>query len=87
MTPLKIFNKKLQNPSYKYKGVLEVLDIIKNDKNPLTGFTFSTKDKNFKGGISNRFQIKGNSTMIEKINDLDMKYPEVKKFLSKILNA
>jgi hypothetical protein len=66
---------------------LEILDVLKNEANPMDGLQLSTKDNNFKGGISSLFIIKGNSEMIERVQQLDSKYPEVRIFLTKIMNA
>lgn len=81
------FLRKMSNLSLRYKGVLELLDDLKNEANPSDGLQLSTKDSSFKGGISNQFTIKGNQEMIEKIQNLDKKYPEVKKFLTNLMNA
>jgi predicted ATP-dependent endonuclease of OLD family len=81
------FLKKVSNISYRHSGILQILDDLKNDKNPNIGYELSTKDKNFKGGISNLFTIKGNQELIEKIQILDLKYPNVKQFLTELMNA
>ncbi|MCK9482368.1 MAG: AAA family ATPase [Bacteroidia bacterium] len=83
----KTFLKKVSNQSLRFNGILEILDVLKNEANPNDGLQLSTKDNSFKGGISNLFVIKGNQEMIEKIQILDTKYPEVKTFLTKIMNA
>lgn len=83
----KKFLKKTSNQSLRFNGILEILDTLKNEANPDFGLQLSTKDNSFKGGISNLFVIKGNQDMIEKIQTLDVKYPEVKKFLTKLMNA
>lgn len=83
----KTFLKKIDNPSLRFNGVLEILDVLKNEANPVNGIQLSTKDNSFKGGVSNLFMIKGNQEMIEKIQTLDVKYPEVKTFLTKLMNA
>ncbi len=83
----KTFLKKVSNPSLRFNGVLEILNVLKNEANPDDGLQLSTKDNSFKGGISNLFVIKGNQEMIEKIQILDTKYPEVKTFLTKLMNA
>ncbi|NMC98791.1 MAG: ATP-binding protein [Bacteroidales bacterium] len=81
------FLKKISNQSLRFNGVLEILDTLKNEANPNNGLQLSTKDSSFKGGLSKLFIIKGNQDMIEKIQKLDIKYPEVKKFLTRIMNA
>lgn len=83
----KTFLKKVSNQSLRFNGILEILDVLKNEANPDDGLQLSTKDNSFKGGISNLFVIRGNQEMIEKIQELDIKYPEVKKFLTKLMNA
>ncbi|MEY5049866.1 MAG: hypothetical protein RLZZ175_3225 [Bacteroidota bacterium] len=83
----KNFLKKVENQSLRFNGVLEILDVLKNEANPMDGLQLSTKDNNFKGGISSLFIIKGNSEMIERVQQLDSKYPEVRIFLTKIMNA
>lgn len=82
-----IFLRKMSNQSLRFNGILEILDVLKNEANPDNGLQLSTKDSSFKGGISNLFIIKGNQDMIEKIQSLDIKYPEVKKFLYRLMNA
>lgn len=81
------FLKKVSNLSLRFNGILEILDNLKNETNPDIGLQLSTKDTSFKGGISNLFIIKGNQEMIKKIQALDIKYPEVKKFLTNLMNA
>lgn len=81
------FLKKVSNMSLRFNGILEILDNLKNEANPDFGLQLSTKDNSFKGGISNLFIIKGNQEMIQEIQKLDEKYPEVKKFLNKLMNA
>jgi predicted ATP-dependent endonuclease of OLD family len=83
----KTFLKKMSNQSLRFNGILEILDVLKNEANPDNGLQLSTKDSSFKGGISNLFVIKGNQDMIEKIQRFDTKYPEVKKFLNNLMNA
>lgn len=83
----KVFLRKMTNPSIKYNGVLDVIDDIKNENNPDLGYTLSTKDMSFKGGMANKFTVEGNTNMIDKILELDNKYPEVKKFLNNLLTA
>jgi predicted ATP-dependent endonuclease of OLD family len=83
----KTFLKKVSNQSLRFNGILEILDVLKNEANPDDGLQLTTKDNSFKGGISNLFVIKGNQEMIEKIQSLDIKYPEVKIFLTALMNA
>jgi len=82
-----IFLKKMANLSLRYNGVLDILENLKNEANPTEGLLLSTKDNSFKGGVSNSFNIKGNQDMIEKIQSLDVKYPNVKSFLTELMNA
>lgn len=81
------FNKKLKNPSFRHKGILDIIDDLKNERNPELGFILSTNDKSFKGGLANLFSINGDQEMIDKIKIYDTKYPEVKKFLTELMNA
>ena len=83
----KTFLKKVSNQSLRFNGILEILDVLKNEANPNDGLQLTTKDNSFKGGVSNLFVIKGNQEMIEKIQALDIKYPEVKIFLTSLMNA
>lgn len=78
------FLQKIDNLSLRYKGVLEIIDNLKNEKNAELGITFSTKDSSFKGGLAGRFEVRGNSEMIDKLSELDKKYPEVKIFLKEL---
>ena len=83
----KDFFSKIANTSLRFNGVLEILDNLKNEVNPDKGLEISIKDLSIKGGISNLFSIKGNTEMIKKIQELDSKYPEVKNFLTELMNA
>ena len=71
----------------RFNGVLDILDNLKNEVNPDKGLELSIKDQSIKGGISNLFNIKGNTEMIKKIQELDSSYPEVKNFLTELMNA
>ena len=79
------FNSQINNISLRYNGVLEIIENLKNQRNPNLGLTFSTKDSGFKGGLSNDFNLKGNPQLIAEIKELDLKYPEVKIFLSELI--
>jgi hypothetical protein len=78
------FMKRINNPSLRYNGILEMIDTLKNERNPEIGLSFSTKESGFKGGLANNFNLKGNSFEIEKVLSLDLQYPEVKKFLTEL---
>jgi predicted ATP-dependent endonuclease of OLD family len=79
------FQKQVGNISVRYNGVLEIIENLKNQRNPHLGLNFSTKDSGFKGGISNQFNLKGNPKFIQEVKELDKKYPEVKIFLVNLL--
>ena len=83
----KDFRTKIKNTSLRFNGVLDILDNLKNEVNPDKGLELSIKDQSIKGGISNLFNIKGNTEMIKKIQELDSSYPEVKNFLTELMNA
>jgi predicted ATP-dependent endonuclease of OLD family len=83
----KTFLQKVSNQSLRFNGILEILDVLKNEANPDDGLQLTTKDNSFKGGISNLFVIKGNHEMIERIQTLDIKYPEVRTFLTHLMNV
>lgn len=80
------FFRNVKNPSLRYNGVLEIIDKLKNERNPENGMIFSTKESGFKGGIVNNFNLIGNNVEIQKILTLDSEYPEVKKFLIELTN-
>jgi predicted ATP-dependent endonuclease of OLD family len=80
------FFKKVNNPSLRYNGVLEIIDNLKNERNPENGMIFSTKESGFKGGLANSFNLKGNNIEIQKVLSLDSKYPKVKEFLIELTN-
>lgn len=82
----KSFYENVNNPSLRYNGVLEIIDKLKNERNPENGMIFSTKESGFKGGLANNFNLKGNNIEIKKVLDLDLRYPNVKKFLTKLTN-
>jgi predicted ATP-dependent endonuclease of OLD family len=80
------FMKKIENPSMRYLGILDILESLKNERNPIDGISFSTKEQGFKGGLSNNFNLKGDSASIESVKLYDKKYPEVKKFLVSLVS-
>lgn len=80
------FKKQIGNISIRYNGVLDIIDRLKNLRNDKEGLTFSTKESGFKGALANLFSLKGDNVLIKKIYELDVKYPEVKKFLIKLTN-
>ncbi|MBK6785213.1 MAG: hypothetical protein IPG79_16785 [Saprospiraceae bacterium] len=75
------FNKleqKIQAPSFKEKGILYNVDLMKNDANLQEGTRIDFTGEQAKNGIAGLFKIKGTKKMSEMILIADTKYPEVK---------
>ncbi|MEB3800655.1 AAA family ATPase [Flavobacterium columnare] len=77
---------KLKSNSYKNKGILYNIEILKNDNNLDEGHTISFDSINMKRSLADSFKIEGNKKLIKQIQEYDLKYPEFKKQLKIILN-
>jgi predicted ATP-dependent endonuclease of OLD family len=78
--------RKIKAKAFKEKGVLYNLDLIKNDKNPEEGNKIDFSSEQAKKGLSGLYNLKGDKKISESINELDLKYPEVKKYLERIMD-
>jgi len=77
---------KLKSNSYKNKGVLYVVEILKNDSNLEDGHTINFDTPTMKKSLAESFNIEGNRTLIKLIKEYDLKYPKFKENLMQILN-
>lgn len=83
---------KIEQPAHKNKGVLYLIENLKNDKNPNYGQTISFTSSSgpsdqIKTGIAGSFNIKGNPELVELLNEEKNKYNEVEKFIKGIVNS
>lgn len=77
-------NNRLKANSHKNKGILYNFDSIKNDRNPDNGHQIDFNSEQVKKGIAVSYELQGNKKLSRKIQEYDIKYPEVKKYLIKI---
>lgn len=77
---------KLRSNSYKNKGILYNIEILKNDNNLDDGHTINFDTPNMKKSLAESFNIEGNRKLIRLIQECDLKYPKFKENLIKILN-
>ncbi len=83
--------KKIIQPAFKSKGILSLFDHEKNAANPENGHlwplnTSSNSSNQIKTGISLSFKLEGSRSLIRKVQELDKKYPEVRKFMVQLNN-
>ena len=83
-------DKKIKTPAFKDRGILDLIEANKNEKNPNNGqkinFTSSNSER-IKKGLSNLFIIQGDKKIIDIIKQEDKKYPQVKEFLEAISDS
>jgi len=77
---------KIKANAFKEKGVLYNLDLIKNSSNPEDGNKIDFSSEQAKKGLSGLYNLKGDKKISEKINEMDIKYPEVRKYLERIMD-
>lgn len=77
-------NNRLKANSHKNKGILYNFDSIKNDRNPDNGHQIDFNSEQVKKGIAISYELQGNKKLSRKIQEYDIKYPEVKKYLIEI---
>lgn len=77
-------NNRLKANSHKNKGILYNFDSIKNDKNPDDGHQIDFNTEQVKKGIAISYELQGNKKLSRKIQEYDLKYPDVKKYLIEI---
>ena len=78
---------KIKARSFKDKGILYNLELLKNERNLENGNIFNLSSENAKNGISGLYNLKGNKTISDQVISLDKKYPFVKSFIEKIMDA
>lgn len=78
---------KLQARSFKENGVLYNIDLLKNEKNPESGYTIGFSTEGVKAGLSGLFSLKGNKQISDAMVTMDTKYPAVRTFLNRIMNS
>lgn len=79
--------KKIKAPAFKDKGILYNIDHVKNEKNPSNGHQIDFSSEQVKQGLSGLFNLKGNKNLSSQVISLDIKYPEVKKYLVRIMDV
>lgn len=85
-------SKKINKQAFKYKGILDLVENAKNEKNPDDGqiinFTTSSQaSEGIKKGLSALLKIQGDKKLIEIIQSENLKYPKVKEFLELITDS
>lgn len=75
---------KIKAPTFKDKGILYNIELLKNENNLNEGLKVDFSGEQAKNGMVNLFNIRGNKKLSEMIIKADYDYPEVKKFLEKI---
>lgn len=83
---IKDLTKKITANAFKEKGILYNIDLLKNDKNPENGNRIDFSSEQAKNGMANLFNIKGDKKISELMVELNTKYPEVRKYLERIMN-
>lgn len=83
--------KKIHTASFAAKGILDLCEYEKNSVNPERGAEISfvssgNQTNKVKEGLAGMFNIRGNQSLINQLNDCDMKYPKVKEFLIQLSN-
>jgi predicted ATP-dependent endonuclease of OLD family len=77
------FDKKYNKASFKFQGIVKILDDLKNEFNPDTGHKISMGE-DIKNGIAGLFNIAANNKTIKRIEELDKKYPKVREFIKSL---
>jgi predicted ATP-dependent endonuclease of OLD family len=86
---LKVFKfykleQKVKATTFKEKGILYNVDLLKNENNPEEGVRIDFSSEHAKNGMVGLFNIKGTKKMSELIIEANIKYPEVRKHIEKI---
>lgn len=82
----KSLEKKLKANSFRNNGILNCIDLLKNELNPDHGQNISFISVNIKKPIAEKLNIQGNKQLIKTIENCHSKYPEVKEIISKIFS-
>ncbi len=77
---------KISKPAFKAQGILQIIEVEKNNSNPDTGqrISFSGSDRSsekMKSNIANKFRIRANKKLIKEIAKLDTNFPLVQETL------
>lgn len=80
----KQISEKICKPAFINRGILELLENEKNEKNPDEGQKISLISENVKNSMAKLLNIEGNSKIIKIIEECDLKYPNVKLFLKEL---
>jgi len=78
---------KIKAKSFKDKGILYNIELLKNEKNLENGSILNLCSENAKNGMSGLYTLKGNKAISDQVILLDVKYPFVKSFIEKIMDA
>lgn len=76
---------KIKSNSFKNKGILYVLEMMKNEANLENGHLISIGTPSMKKSIAERFNIEGNKKMVKLLIDCSTKYDQLKINLESIL--
>ena len=76
---------KIKSNSFKNKGILYVLEMMKNEANLENGHLISIGTPSMKKSIAERFNIEGNKKMVKLLVDCSTRYNHLKINLEKIL--
>lgn len=85
--PEKEFFRKHKNKAIRHDGILKIINDLKNEKNENRGLELYCEGQDFKKSLCKSFNVEGDYMIIEKIKTLDEKYPKVKEFIQKLVNA
>ncbi|MDX4057359.1 AAA family ATPase [Aliarcobacter skirrowii] len=75
---------KISKPAFTNSGILQLIDNEKNEKNQETGHMISISSENVKKSMSNLFNIEGSSKFIKLVEEGNIQYPEVKRYIKKL---
>lgn len=76
---------RLKSKVYKSKGILYVIESLKNENNLDNGHLICFDSPNMKKALAESFKIEGNKTIIKILQECDLKYPTFKQQFLKII--
>lgn len=82
----KDFFRKYNNKAIRHSGILKIINDLKNEKNDTRGLELYCEGQDFKKNICQTFNIQGNVPLINKIKQLNIEYPEVRKYIQNLVN-
>lgn len=84
--PIKTLNARLRANAYKSKGILYVIESLKNDKNLDDGHTLCFDTPTMKKALAESFKIEGDKNTIRLLQKSNDQYPEYLETLKKLIN-